>query len=137
MYKLKSISKLITGMAVCFLLVTPARAAKRTVDTYRTSAPIDKVFAEAVQAITHEGFVIRTADKLQGTIQGDRIAWDSGNPAYSVFMTVSKDGDATVIVARFTKSPAILGHSSRKWANKFGHEMKDAFPDLTAKAEKR
>lgn len=136
MYTFKSISKLIAGIALSLCLL-PAFAAKRMVDTYRTAAPTEKVFAEAVEALTHEGFVIKLADKSQGTIQGDRIAWDSGNSAYSVFMTVSKDGDTTSIVARFTKSPGIIGHSSRKWAKKFGHEMKDTFPDLTSTAEKQ
>lgn len=137
MYKFKSISKIAILTVSCFMLAAPALAAKRTVDTYRTSAPVEKVFAEAVKAVTHEGFVIKLAEKSQGTIQGDRIAWDSGNPAYSVFMTVSKDGDGTTVEARFTKSPGILGHSSRKWADKFGREMKEAFPDLTITAEKQ
>lgn len=137
LYKFKFISKLLAVSTTLLVLAAPALAAKRTVATYRTSAPQDKVFSEAVSAITHEGFVLKMVDKSQGTIQADRIAWDNGNPAYSVFMTVSKDGASTSIVARFTKSPGIIGHSSNKWLNKFGKELKTVFPDLTVEAEKQ
>lgn len=135
MYSFKSISKLLAILTLVSCL--PAYAAKRVVNSYQTTAPADKVFSESVLALTHEGFVLKLVDKTQGTIQADKMAWGSATPAFSVFVTVAKESDGTSVEARFTKNPGIIGHSSGRWANQFGRELKEAFPDLTGAAEKR
>jgi hypothetical protein len=119
------------------MLTGPAQAAKPVIGSYHTNESIEKVFSESMRALTQEGFVLKFTDKAQGTIQADKMAWGSGTPAFSVFITVSKDRDVTSIVATFTKHPGIVGHSAGKWADSFGRDLKAAFPDLQIDTEKR
>lgn len=129
--------KLIFMLGACLMISVPASAAKTVVGTYNTSQSADKAFFEAMRSLTQEGFVLKFTDKAQGTIQADRMAWGSGTPAYSAFITISKDGHETSIVATFTKNPGIIGHSADKWANAFGRDLKIALHDLCIKVVKR
>jgi len=125
------------GLALLLLFTPAAHASRVTVGTYRTGTPSTEAFSGVLRALAQEGFVIKSTDKSQGTVQADRMAWGTGTAAFSVFVTVGKEGDATSIEPTFTKNPGIVGSSSDKWANAFGRELKVAFPDITVNLVKR
>jgi hypothetical protein len=114
-------------------LTSTARAEKIVVANYHAQEQAETVFDEIVKTVTLEKYILRLADKSQGTIQVDKMAWGSGTEYASVFINVHRSGDKTFIQATFARHAGIVGGGSpRKWATVFQMDLSRALPDLTA-----
>ena len=121
------------AIMIGFALTGSALAEKLVVAKYRTREPIEKVFDEAVRAITTEKYVLRLADKSQGTVQAVRMSWGSGTEYASVFISLHQSADGTSVEATFSRHPGCVGGGSpQHWAKRFEDDLKATLPDLAA-----
>lgn len=121
---------LLLAVLLCFGLGY-AHAEKVAVWKYHTKEPIDKVYADALQAVSSVKFVVRQENKEQGTINANMNSW-SGPEYGALFIVVDKDEDGVFIKATFTRhSGFVINLPPDRWARKFGEELKKEIPDLT------
>jgi hypothetical protein len=123
--------KLLLVVAVCLASVLPAAANKVSEVKFRSKEPIQKVFTEALRAISLQGYTVKFTDASGGTIQANKQAWGGYGEYASVLVTVRKDGDAVLVDAIFTRNSGTMGGGQPpEWAKKFGDTLKKTIPDL-------
>jgi len=126
----RNVKKAILFALMGLLVTASAVAQKPMVLKYHTHESYDKVYVEALQAVSMTKFVVRQENKEQGTITA-RLG-DLFNFEYATALViVGKEDNGVFVRAIFTKHTGDIGRGPNKWRREFGGALKAALPDLT------
>lgn len=105
-------------------------AQKTAIGKYQTKDTTDKIFSSLLKNLSIVGFVVKTTDKAQGTIQA--VQSYGGKEFATLFTFFHKENGQSLIEVTFTKLPGFLGGGKPEdWAKKLGKELVSDFPDMT------